>query len=466
MRDQVVAGAALLLALLANSGNSQTPYGSVPVTPPHWSTASAGSGYSSASGGSVTAWPAPAPSGYAPPMQMSGPPPVLPEYSAPGCASCGTPLDYVGARDPDDRVWFIGEYLFWQLTGAQLPPLLTVSQAGTPQQLAGILGTPGTQIIAGGQRVNDDFRSGLRVRAGVWLDDNQRLGLELGYLLLEGQGDGGQVLSPDGSLIVGRPYFDAVTGLPSAELVAFPGVLAGLASVRASSSNFYGGNAFLTYTLAGGTLSFNNPCNRSLFRVNLVGGFTHFRFDDSVRIQEELIPLGAAVTPGSRILIADHFTARNRFYGGTVGMDTEILSGRFSLQTRVLASLGQAERKITISGQTLNLNPVIGTAVNTGGLLALVSNIGTYESETLTVIPQVDVWVGYRATENLRLLVGYSFLYWPNVVRAGEQIDPVVNRNLLPPISANPAGPSLPKFTLKDGDLFLHGFTAGLELSF
>ncbi|WP_299009694.1 BBP7 family outer membrane beta-barrel protein, partial [uncultured Caulobacter sp.] len=71
-----------------------------------------------------------------------------------------------------------------------------------------------------------------------------------------------------------------------------------------------------------------------------------------------------------------------------------------------------------------------------GGLLAQDSNIGNYERNELSVLPQLGVTLGYKLTERLKLTGGYTFVYWSNVVRPGDQIDPEVNPGNLP--FANP----------------------------
>src|SRR5262249_54735384 len=119
--------------------------------------------------------------------------------------------------------------------GASLPPLVTTSPAGTPRTLAGILGGPSTVTLFGGSRVADDLRSGMRLSGGLWLDDEQSIGIEVSAFYLDPEGAGFGAAS-SGSPILARPFFNAVTGAGDAELVAFPGVLAGSVTAQASTS--------------------------------------------------------------------------------------------------------------------------------------------------------------------------------------------------------------------------------------
>src|SRR5207344_153164 len=59
--------------------------------------------------------------------------------------------------------WAEAEYLYWQTKGDGLPALVTTG-------VTGVLGAPGTSVLFGQSTVNDDWRSGVRVRAGYWFD--------------------------------------------------------------------------------------------------------------------------------------------------------------------------------------------------------------------------------------------------------------------------------------------------------
>jgi hypothetical protein len=77
----------------------------------------------------------------------------------------------------------------------------------------------------------------------------------------------------------------------------------------------------------------------------------------------------------------------------------------------------------------------------------------------------VGVRLGAQVTERMRAFVGYNFLYWSNVARAGEQIDLRVNPNqIAPPQPLN--GPALPAFTPRRSDYWVQGISLGLELRF
>lgn len=368
----------------------------------------------------------------------------------------------------DSHVWFQADYLLFWINGAQLPPLLTESRAGTPLLRAGVVGAPGTTTVFGDEGVNDNLRSGVRTRIGGWLDDARQLGVEFGFFMLEGQGQGAAVGSYDADVIAGRPFISAITDRRAVEFVSFPRVLAGVATVDASSTNFYAADALIRYNLLRGTARARiHKCPEvdGCFSMDLVGGYRFLNYGDSVRIREEVFLVSQSQLD-SRLLVSDDFAARNTFHGGFLGFDTEIQRGRWSLKTLIRGSLGQGQRRVTIRGESVNENGDKVVSQQAGGLLALSSNIGTYQETGLVFIPEGDFILGYQLTDGLRLRLGYSVLYWPSVVRAGQQIDTVVNNNLLPGGRGMGGGPDRPAFSFQKSDLWVQGISAGLELAY
>ncbi len=123
------------------------------------------------------------------------------------------------------------EYLGWWQDGMQLPPLVTTSvDPEVPREEAGVLTSPSTRILVGGNVLTDGFNGG-RLRFGVWLDrcHTWAVGAEFFRLGRESQGFSA---TSTGTPILARPFFNTQTGLDDAELVAYPGVLTGTVGVR------------------------------------------------------------------------------------------------------------------------------------------------------------------------------------------------------------------------------------------
>src|SRR5207247_904378 len=84
------------------------------------------------------------------------------------------------------------------------------------------------------------------------------------------------------------------------------------------------------------------------------------------------------------------------------------------------------------NGTSTFIMPGQASVVQPGGFLVLPTNSGRRTSDEFTVVPEVSVGLGYQITQRLRGTIGYTFIYWPNVYRAGDQIDTRVNISQLP----------------------------------
>src|SRR5205085_3026875 len=133
-----------------------------------------------------------------------------------------------------------------------------------------------------------------------------------------------------------------------------------------------------------------------------------------------------AVPAGTLFVVQDRFESKNEFNGGQIGLAGEYRSGAWSVDARGLVALGNTHSEVTIAGATQITVPGGVPTTRPGGLLALPTNIGHYSSDRFAVVPEASVVLGYQFTDGLRAFVGYTFLYWSDVRRAGDQIDLVV----------------------------------------
>ncbi len=81
-------------------------------------------------------------------------------------------------------------------------------------------------------------------------------------------------------------------------------------------------------------------------------------------------------------------------------------------------------------------------------------------------MPELDLNLGFQFTRHTRVVVGYDFLYWSKVARAGEQIDTTVNSSRLPspPHGVTPAGDlTRPQFTFQETGFWAQGINVGLD---
>jgi hypothetical protein len=378
-----------------------------------------------------------------------------PEVQGGGAAYAREPRGgWDGPSPPDARFWASGEYLLWRIRDSHLPPLVTASAPAS----GGILGQPGTVVLFGGRTDNEE-RSGGRFRVGVWLESEQILGIEVGYFFLGARSVNFTAGSAGaGSAVLARPFFNVSTGAEDAELVSVPGVLTGAVAVSLSSR--------LQGTELNGVC---NLCCGRRGRVDLLAGFRYLELNEGLGITEGLtVNPSVPGTGGTAFGVSDQFNTRNRFYGGQVGARAEFWRGGLFVNVRGTVALGRTDQVVEVAGGTVIALPGQVPAVANGGLLALPTNSGHFTGGRFAVVPEVGINVGYQVTENLRAFVGYSFLYWSNVVRPGDQIDRAVNPSQFPQSAAVPQliGPARPAPVLRDTDFWAQGINFGVEFRY
>ena len=364
---------------------------------------------------------------------------------------------------PASRFWGSAEFLLWKIKDGNIPPLVTAG----PAPNGGFLGEPGTVTLLEGE-VDYKVRWGGRFTVGYWLDCEQSNGIELSLLRLndnERRFDAGSDGSP-GTAIIARPFFNVGAGVTDVEYVAFPGVLAGRVSV--SSESELGGLE--------GNWVHNLCCHKPYgcetgFRADLIAGLRYLELKENLTISENLTLLAGAPAPfipGTTILVSDQFETRNRFLGGQIGARAEWWRGRWSLGLVGKLALGVTRQEVSINGTTAFILPGAAPITQPGGLLAQASNAGTRTNDAFSVVPELGVNVGYQVTDSLRAYVGYSFLYWTNVVRPGDQIDLGLNTSQLPTIDGPGVlvGEPRPAPLSRESNFWAQGLTLGLELRF
>jgi hypothetical protein len=372
-----------------------------------------------------------------------------PSYACDPCGECGP-------CGPAGRFWVAAEYLYWTTSGNPVPPLATTAPIGNPRTNAGNLGDPGTQTLFGGRRINNDWRSGFRVSAGMWFDDCNKTGIEADYFQLGDSRDQARFGGNQGQ-IVSRPFFNVLTGLQDTQLVEYPNVLSGTVSVDSRSKLWGVGGNFV-----------KNVCCDPCGRCDLLLGFRYISLEDDLVIRENLtsLPGATGVPTGTTFQIRDQFKTSNDIYAVTMGFYKERRFSHYFVGLKSTLGLGWNHQVTDISGSTTITQPNSQPTTYAGGLLTQPSNIGRYSSNRFVVVPEVGLKVGVQLTEHARAFVGYNFLYVSNVIRSGDQIDPRVNTNQIAPSQGLGNGPALPAFTGNRTDFWAQGINLGIELRF
>lgn len=431
--------------------------------------------------------PTPIPSGASPlapsPFEGQYPPVLGSEMGLPGEDLCHPVCPEMGGRlygphGPVGRVWMRFEYLGWSLKADQVPPLVTTADlaAVPPGAIPGALNVPGTAILFGSGDLNMGFFSGGRVTLGWWWDPCERLGMDGSFFILQQQNKTFSAASDaGGSPPLFRPFFNTHAFDPNlqafipsedVQLVALPGVIAGLVDVRASTR------------MLGADLNFrknlwHRPYNgRTSWWWDGILGFRYLRLDEALTISEDLIGLDLSPAPGTRFIVMDRFSAINNFYGPQIGLIGEVRWRRIFINTSIKVAIGGTAQRVEIEGETYVIPPAGAGPAQAlpGGLLARPSNIGSYNRNVFSVVPELGVQVGLQVTDHLRLFVGYNLLVWTNVQRPGAAVSRVVNGTYLQR-SGNggpvpPVGREATFFIPSSTTFWAQGVTAGLEWKF
>lgn len=374
------------------------------------------------------------------------------------------------------------DYMLWWTRTARLPPLVTTSPVGAPP---GVLGFDTTTVLFGDTLVHGGGRSNVRATLGYWGNGCRTWGFEGDYFDL-----GEQTASFDrmsaGDPVLARPYFDVVSGTESSQAIAYPGTAVGDVGVHASDY-FASAGARLRVNLfrydpcgpAGcgcdGCTScedagYCDPCgcydvdDAGGFRLDLIGGYRYYRLSDNVTVRENVVSTGPPQVPGTMFNVVDDFQAANEFNGGDLGMLAQFTRGRWSLELLAIMAMGNSHKVVTINGSSAITVPGFDTINYTGGLLALPTNIGHYSHDYFVIVPRFGVELGYQLGPRTRAFLGYNYLHWATVARAGDQIDLSVNPTQIPPGAL--VGEPRPRFEFRNSDFWAQGMNLGLEVRF
>ncbi|GIW92544.1 MAG: hypothetical protein KatS3mg110_0585 [Pirellulaceae bacterium] len=396
-----------------------------------------------------------APSGYAPAPEVT-----------PGVTGCSDPVGAGTGRCPDcggqgcfwcggwlrDRFGICGlwggvEFLHVWAHGRMLPPLITTSPDGTPRGSAGVL--PGATILFGGERIGDDRQSAGRVTFGVWLDDCENTGLAARFFAIEGANDGATFVSNDtGSPILGAPFFNVSIAANDAVLASYPNEQRGFIDARTSQDVIMGEGLLRTLLLRGNG-----------YRLDLLGGYLYSQVSDGLdyRLNTTIIDPGSIFPIGSNFDFIDRFDARNDFHGATAGLMGELRHYQWRIHAMGKISFGNVRQELTVSGQqTIDIPGGGGPITGPGGIYAQPSNSGTFVRNETTYIPEAYLGIGYQVNRCLELTAGYTFIYWADVITAGDQID----------TSIDFSGGTRPVVTLRDTDFWVMGVSLGASWNY
>jgi hypothetical protein len=390
---------------------------------------------------------------------MSGPVmggPIMSDGSLPGaCTNCCADPNWAplpgGTFACDSRpcgcvLYGSVEALFWWINSGHVPPLLTSSPVPV-----GTLGAPPAQVVVGNTDMAPTGRVGARVTIGGWFDPCQTWGV-VGSAFFVGNRGTSTALANNGTNNLARPFFNVN---PNDFGPRFEPLSNGMFASN-TSNELWGGDINARVNL----------CQGCQWRVDGLAGFRYLRFDESLNMEETFG--GSFVDPNTLVIhtitngmLFDNFKTTNDFYGAQIGLMGEVRRGCWFLDVTAKVALGTTHQSVTVGGgQSAFDNGVPVT--RPFGLLAQPSNIGYHTHDSFAVVPEINLNLGYQFTQHLKVFVGYDFLGWSNVLRAGDQVDTTLNVNSRAfPIT--PTGMNRPVVPFHESNFWAQGFNVGLQ---
>jgi hypothetical protein len=322
-------------------------------------------------------------------------------------------------------------------------PLVTSASLKDP--IPGALGQPGTQVILGSHPLEEGLHNGGRFWAGCRLDEEGVWGLDGGYLFL-GARQVHQAVATSGlpgSLNPAVPFFDVsgvagLKGIPGESIFILPGPFPG-ALVGAPGTTVPGFQGLfqlaLTSRLQGAEangLVLLGQGDR--LRLDGLFGFRWLELAEGLSFSGQTAGLPGSLFAGGFYDVLDQFRTRNDFYGGQLGFRLRYQAWKLSLEASAKVALGDVHEaadvngaSVTNSGSLFLTTKGTGGQVLPGGIFTQPSNLGNYGRDGVAVVPEAAADLGYQVLHNVRLSVGYTFLFVSEVVRPGDQIDRNIN---------------------------------------
>ncbi|MBX7103483.1 MAG: BBP7 family outer membrane beta-barrel protein [Gemmataceae bacterium] len=380
--------------------------------------------------------------------------PVFP-WTKCGRRTCGT----VYIDTP--YIWLDTQMTYSWINTATSVPLVT---AGAPNAaVPGALGDPGTTVLVDGQNLTENPFYGGRFLLGGWFDECQYFGAEGGYFFL-GARERGFIASANGNpgldgLFI--PYFNPNTGIEDAMAVATgpPNQASGWVQVT-SRTRVQGAEGHFLFSFARGLN----------FRTDALMGVRWLGLDEDLIIEQTINqqPLNQILVP-TTTNITDVFSTRSDFIGLDLGFKSHWQRNCWSMDVVTRIALGGTHQTIRNNAGTTLTAPGFFADTPGFGRLITATNIGEFTKDVFSVVPEIGATLAYQPTSWCRFNVGYNWTYWTNVIRAGDQVDHVVNPNgvaSLPQFNPTQIEPRRPAIIFNQSDLWIQSVSLGVQFMY
>jgi hypothetical protein len=347
--------------------------------------------------------PEPLPSGgppIAPSPRGAGLPPV--RYTIPEVLAS---FPYESPK-PSSAIWGKAEYLIWWVrNGTPRFPLVTTDS--NPGQLtSGSLQSPTVSTLFGNDGFDYGAFNGGRLTVGLWLDSEERFGVEASGFVQETRSVRFHAGS-DTNPALYLPAYNILLGTESRLIIADPTIpLTGTVDI-ASTLQLWGYEVNGVYRLT----------RFSGWDVQLLGGFRYLDLLENFELENTTSGFNQTA------YLLDHFQSRNQFYGPQAGVRGDYTFGRFTAGLSAKIALGVTHEV----NETAGSNVAANTGATAGGFFSQSTNIGRGMVNMFSAVPQFTASLGYNVSEHVMIFAGYDYLLWTGVARAGDQIDRVLN---------------------------------------
>lgn len=411
------------------------------------------------------------------------------------CGNVFNQMPYTGTK----RFWINGDYLLWRTKTADLPSLTFNQPLGTVtvQQI--------TQVAGGGsngvtnQVINQQLpvllaatsstpglswqdQPGLRFMGGFWFDDDQKLGIDAGFLMLWRRTE--QFANAPNPSPTGAPYQLLIpTGFVDTFLAA--GISSASATVPVNLLASVGANSIGNFSSELWGTEFNLRSRKCWFgctTIDFIAGVRYLNLDESINNSEVLQltgittasnPSGTSPTTSPVSFngsIHDSISCQNNFYGGQVGAyyDWMIGHGLFLAGWTKLA-IGDNHEDIALHGFTSAINAAGAVQNFPGGNLVGPADNNTLRTfDRISAVPELAMNLGYQPYAWLRFYGGYTFLMMSSVARPGDQTTfvPTTANVTIGGTTASTGAINAPTFQVHNTSFWAQGVNFGIEIRY
>jgi hypothetical protein len=367
------------------------------------------------------------------------------------------------------------DYLLWRLKDPRFPgPLLTTNQlriATSP--VSGALGQPDTITLC--DKIGYNPQSGGSLTAGVWLDCHHVCAWEASGFVLERRPSRFELATDNtGFPFMAIPFFNAITGMEDRIGIFNQNRDTGAVLFQVSNRLWGAESNFLTNTPG---IKWGCCCGG----LSLFTGFRYLDFDEQFTgnyTQNQLVPLqwnAGTVLPGAplplpagtQIQVVDLFRTHNQFFGGQIGGRWSVSCCHLFAAAEAKIAAGDMHESVVVEGSSTAVVQGALPVTVPGGALALQSNEGRHKRDVFAFVPQGEARVGWQFSPNFSIYGAYQFLYFSNVLRAGDQVDRVLDPRQIPNGNFFPNTMSLyPRVLFLGNNFWAQGVNIGMEVIF